>query len=100
MTLNVDIGTLKALDIREDGISLVSMEITEDDGTTFIPVTIRYNPAMTETDIIRVIRAELDRTAYIPHPSEIISGIASTLTTKGKVYVHVQPVSEPITEEP
>jgi len=97
MTLNVDIGTLKALDMREDGISLVSLETTEDDGKTFVPVTIWYNPAMTETDIIRVVQAELDRMAHILHPSEIVSGIASTLRTRGKVYTRVVPVIE---EEP
>jgi len=98
MTLTVDIGTLKALDVREDGISLVSLETTEDDGKTFIPVTIRYNPAMTENDIICVVQAELDRIAHIPRPEEIISGIASTLTTRGKIYVKAEPVTikEPV----
>ena len=97
MELTVDIPTLKAMNIRDDGISLILLECTEDDGKTFVPVTIWYNPAMTETDIIRVVQAEIDKMAHILHPSEIVSGIASTLRTRGKVYTRVVPVIE---EEP
>jgi len=92
MVLNVDLASLKVLGTEESGISRVALEVTEDDGKTFIPVTIRHNPAMTETDIIKVVQAELDRTAHLIHPSEVISGIASTLTTRGKVYVKAESV--------
>ena len=92
MVLNVDLASMKVLDMEDSGISRVSLEVTEDDGKTFIPVMIRYNPAMTEADIMRVVEAELDRTVHLLHPSEIISGIASTLTTRGKTYQRTESV--------
>jgi hypothetical protein len=94
MALDIDITTLKTIQVDETtGISVVTADITSDGGKTFQKITFRYNPAMSETDIMKVVQAEHDRLDGTLTHAEVVSRIASTLVNRGKTFDRGVPVS-------